>query len=228
VKSRVPESAPSSPPASDDVKAVNDFILAHEKWAKECAQGVYFRNALVERLGLDEAEGEAIYALWEAVQAYTPSKGSFEALAARIIRWHLIDAARKWLGLGSSGPLGGLGRVEPGKTWTKEEKSRFTYQFEERPAERAWRQEKEAAEQVEALSQALEQLPPRYRDVMSALSFGGKSIESLARKYGVHPSWIRAIRRRALQKLREILDKGAERGPFAQETDDASYHAASA
>jgi RNA polymerase sigma factor (sigma-70 family) len=227
VKSRVPEPAPSSPPAPDDVKAVNDLIRAHEEWAKEYARRLSARKPLVERLG-EEAEGEAIYALWEAAQVYDPAKGSFKQLAATIIRRRLIDAARELAGLGSRGPLGGLRRVEPRDTGEDDDSPTPSGPLD-RAAIRAWRQEQEAAEQaeqVEVVSQALEQLPPRYRDVMYALYFEGKSIESLARKYDVHPSWIRAIRRRAIVKLREILGEGAERGPFAQETDDASPYPA--
>src|SRR5262245_61755318 len=90
------------------------------EWAPEFAQCLRRRDSLIARLGEDEAEGEAVYALWRATETYRPSRGEFYGYARVVIRRHLRTAARWWCGLGRNGPRFGLAQTtlesESGRT----------------------------------------------------------------------------------------------------------------
>jgi hypothetical protein len=47
-------------------QGVIDLIEAHSEWAKRKARWLARRDRRVRKLGADEAEGEALYALWQA------------------------------------------------------------------------------------------------------------------------------------------------------------------
>jgi Sigma-70 region 2 len=80
------------------------LVLKHQEWAKKLAGRLVKKHSLVERLGLDEAEGVAVTALWDAPQRYRRRRGPFRPYAAAVIRGRVRDAARWWGGGGQERP----------------------------------------------------------------------------------------------------------------------------
>lgn len=77
--------------AKSDERALEELIVQNKSWILRCASqtvGRYITDS-------DDAWSVSLLAFHEAVQSYTPEKGSFHALAAIIIRRRLVDALRK-------------------------------------------------------------------------------------------------------------------------------------
>jgi RNA polymerase sigma factor (sigma-70 family) len=66
------------------------------------------------------------------------------------------------------------------------------------------------------IARALERLLPRQRAVVAALYFDDKPVAALARELGVTPQAVTALHRRALARLRKVLEEEGNRDQEAE------------
>ena len=153
----------------------------------------------IQGLSLEESTHEARIALWQAANAFDPTRGTFEAFASIVIRNHLRNAfgkAKRASVETTSLDVENSSTVEDGATTEKESIP---------AAEADPLLEAERADIRTVLRQSLAELTPAQKELLERFA-AGESFAEIGREKGVSSAAIRQMALRAAERVRPDLE----------------------
>lgn len=153
----------------------------------------------IQGLSMEESTHEARIALWQAANAFDPTRGKFEGFASIVIRNHLRNVfgkARRASVEATSLDVENSSTVEDGATTEKESIP---------AAEADPLLEAERADIRTVLRQSLAELTPAQKELLERFA-AGESFAEIGREKGVSPAAIRQMALRAAERIRPDLE----------------------
>lgn len=170
------------------------------------------RRFLIPGMSADESIQEARIALWQAANAFDPTRGAFEGFAVIVIRNHLRNVfgrARRTSAEVTSLDLKSSGGSEDGEGTEKENI----------PAPGADPLlEAERADISKGIQQSLDALTPPQKELLVRFA-AGESYADIGREKNVSPAAVRQMAQRAMDKTRTELESRSINVRFMAEDD---------